>query len=120
MGTLRPGKEKASPAGRDSLSVASGRLSLLSHLTALFTHAHLGAVYSGQHGVSLSAIEHLLAAEEPVVTLCIWALLSEHWGSSRGPVSRRHLPEPWEVGSHLPHFADERLSDVKITQLKHG
>ena len=63
--------------------------------------------------------EHLLGAEEPVVTLCIWSLLSEHWGFSR-PEFSRHLPEPWELGHHLPHFADERLSDVKITQLKHG
>lgn len=54
------------------------------------------------------------------MTLCIWSLLSEHWGFSRGPEFSRHLPEPWELGHHLPHFADERLSDVKITQLKHG
>lgn len=49
------GRRRQTLAGRDSLSVASGGLSLLCHLTTLFTHAHLGAVYSGQHGVSLSS-----------------------------------------------------------------
>ena len=45
------------------------------------------------------------------MTLCIWSLLSEHWGFSR-PEFSRHLPEPWELGHHLPHFADERLSHL--------
>lgn len=85
MATLRPGKEEANPC-RQRLPECGQWRSVSAVSSDHFVHSCTfgSRVQWATRSVTLQLIEHLLAAEEPVVTLCIWALLSEHWGLAGG------------------------------------